>query len=491
MQTNRDVLINDYTEIVQRLPVTLRLAYGVGHVLNDICASMWFTYLLVYFHFVLGFSATHAGVLLLIGQVADAVATPFVGLHSDKNDDFWLCKYGRRKTWHLLGTICVFLTFPFIFSPCINCENAHQWAQLIYYAAFIIIFQFGWAAVQISHLSLVAELTPTDYERTELIAIRYSFTVSSSILVYCTTWGLLHITNNDDPDAQIGPNDAHKFQTIVFCVTGIGIFTSFIFHIFVKEGNINNSDGSLRRNTRPISVLLKNIQLYQAACIYMPTRLFVNLLQIYIPLYLHEFLNMPATLLAIIPLTMFISSFLTSLVIEKLNTKLGRKISYCIGVLFGLSGCIWIRCGRGYTFEHYQIYPLSMLLGSAGSIILVTSLGIIADFIGHNTENGAFVYGFMSFTDKLGNGLAVMLIQYLRKFTVSTDYYRNIISNVCACSAICGLLMILYIKPFLSYNAYNIMNTVETTENIDSSSSVITTTNDRIGRFSSRQEHVT
>lgn len=103
MQTNRDVSINDYTEIVQRLPVTLRLAYGVGHVLNDICASMWFTYLLVYFHFVLGFSALHAGVLLLIGQIADALATPFVGLHSDKNDDFWLCKYGRRKTWHLLG----------------------------------------------------------------------------------------------------------------------------------------------------------------------------------------------------------------------------------------------------------------------------------------------------------------------------------------------------------------------------------------------------
>lgn len=56
---------------------------------------------------------------------------------------------------------------------------------------------------------------------------------------------------------------------------------------------------------------------------------------------------------------------------------------------------------------------MCQLLGSAGSIMLVTSLGIITDFIGQNTENGAFVYGFMSFTDKLGNGLAVMLIQYL------------------------------------------------------------------------------
>lgn len=50
--------------------------------------------------------------------------------------------------------------------------------------------------------------------------------------------------NNDAPEGQIGPNDAHKFQIIVLSVTGIGLFTSLIFHIFVKEGNINNSDGN-------------------------------------------------------------------------------------------------------------------------------------------------------------------------------------------------------------------------------------------------------
>lgn len=29
-------------------PIT-KLSYGVGHVYNDLCASMWFTYLLVFF----------------------------------------------------------------------------------------------------------------------------------------------------------------------------------------------------------------------------------------------------------------------------------------------------------------------------------------------------------------------------------------------------------------------------------------------------------
>lgn len=58
----------------------------------------------------------------------------------------------------------------------------------------------------------------------------------------------------------------------------------------------------------------------------MSTRLFVNLSQVFIPLYLHETLNMTASSLALIPLIMFLGSFLTSLTIEKLNRGLGRKV---------------------------------------------------------------------------------------------------------------------------------------------------------------------
>jgi Na+/melibiose symporter-like transporter len=33
-----------------RLPLSVKLGYGLGHILNDLCASMWFTYLLLFFH---------------------------------------------------------------------------------------------------------------------------------------------------------------------------------------------------------------------------------------------------------------------------------------------------------------------------------------------------------------------------------------------------------------------------------------------------------
>lgn len=62
---------------------------------------MWFSYLLVYFHYLLGFENNIAGFVLLLGQVVDAVATPIIGIESDRTAGF--CNYGKRKSWHLIG----------------------------------------------------------------------------------------------------------------------------------------------------------------------------------------------------------------------------------------------------------------------------------------------------------------------------------------------------------------------------------------------------
>lgn len=45
------------------------LGYGVGHFYNDLCASMWFTYLMIFLERVMYFKASAAGFLMLVGQV--------------------------------------------------------------------------------------------------------------------------------------------------------------------------------------------------------------------------------------------------------------------------------------------------------------------------------------------------------------------------------------------------------------------------------------
>ncbi|KAK3924979.1 Major facilitator superfamily domain-containing protein 12 [Frankliniella fusca] len=428
-----------------------RICYSIGHVQNDVCASMWFTYLLIYFTKVLGWPSAVAGTIMLIGQVADGLSTPFVGVQADLRDDFWLCRYGRRKTWHLVGTLCVLLSFPFIFSPCVGCRNApgDYWYQLVYYAAFVCIFQFGWASVQISHLSLIPDLTPDEHIRTGLIACRYTFTVVSNVLIYLVAWLVLHISS-DDCDRKIGPSDQKSFQIVVGSGLGIGVLSSILFHVGVKEAPKpitleNHSTNVIGETTNPVSAVNKqktikehlfSVQLYQVAAVYMSTRLFANLSQVYTPLYLDE-QGLSAESLAIVPLVMFISSFSTSFLTRTMNKHLGRRFAFIIGSALGAGGCVWVWLGAGKIYTTYEVYGVAILLGASSSIQLVTSLGLTADLIGQDTDTGAFVYGAMSFVDKLSNGLAVFILQ-----SYFHHHYRNVLAYVCGGSTILGAMAI-------------------------------------------------
>lgn len=170
--------------------------------------------------------------------------------------------------------------------------------------------------------------------------------------------------NNGNSEAPVGPNDAGKFQQIVWIGLGIGICASFIFHFFIREGEGyggNNVRGSQLR--RSVSELLCSAEVYQVAVVYMSTRLFVNLSQVYIPMYLHETLNMVASSLALIPLIMFIGSLLTSLTIEKLNRILGRRFSYLLGTAMGIMACLWIQLRSGPDFVNTEIYIVAVLFG--------------------------------------------------------------------------------------------------------------------------------
>nr|XP_006814602.1 PREDICTED: major facilitator superfamily domain-containing protein 12-like [Saccoglossus kowalevskii] len=360
---------------MDRLPILKRYAYGVGHVQNDLCASLWFSYLLIYFHTVLSFSNSMAGNLMLLGQIVDAISTPLVGYESDKTSTRF---YGKRKTWHLLGTICVAVSFPFLFNPCITCNDSPDWARFIYYAPFVAIFQFGWASTQISHLALIPELSPNESTRVELNAIRYAFTVIANIFVYGLTWFLLDLFSGsipaNDTEQSLSPDDIPTFTKLSAIVIGTGIVFSSIFHIGTKENpgralqestHLINGHLSEQRQMSWKSWLIEP-QFYLIALLYMCTRLMVNISQVYIPLFLHDTLHLDKIYIAIIPLIIYISGFLTSLFMKLINAFIGRKLTYMFGALMviAFSTSLWFRnIGNG-------IYASAVLIGAGGSTVL-------------------------------------------------------------------------------------------------------------------------
>ena len=306
----------------------------------------------------------------------------------------------------------------------------------VYYAAFAIIFQFGWASTQISHLATIPDISSSQNERTGLTAIRYSMTVASNILVYSCAWGLL---NKSDGEGMIGPEDEAAFRTLMQICLGVGILATIIYHLNVKINDCDSGiagDLNVTQNGTTVSILkwFKEVQLYQIGVVYMTTRLFVNLTQAYIPLYLQVSLRLPAKYVATVPLTMFLSGFVTSLTMKKTNHFLGRKLTYIFGALIGIVGCLWIAFGCEPSDEStkFSVYFVAAFLGIGSTVMLVTSLALTAEFIGTDTNSSAFIYGLMSLTDKVSNGFAVILIQNyipidIDECTICQRYYRYVI----------------------------------------------------------------
>ncbi|XP_066840091.1 major facilitator superfamily domain-containing protein 12 isoform X3 [Anser cygnoides] len=335
---------------------------------------------------------------------------------------------GRRWRPSVLppGTTCVLVSFPFIFSPCLGCkENTPQWAAFIYYLPFIVIFQFGWAATQISHLSLIPELVTSDHEKVELTAFRYAFTVMANITVYGLAWLLLNLqVDRPERTEHLGIQDVPVFRNLSLIVVGLGAVFSLIFHLGTKEkpyplGSLPQPESTPllqkepTRCPRPLLAWkdwLLEPAFYQVAVLYMATRLIVNLSQTYIAMYLTNSLLLPKKYIATIPLVLYVSGFLSSFLMKPVNKWIGRNLTYFVGILVILAFASWVTLTRTMGAE---IYGAAALLGAGSATILVTSLSMTADLIGTNTHSGAFVYGAMSFTDKMANGLAVMAIQNL------------------------------------------------------------------------------
>ena len=86
-------------------------------------------------------------------------------------------------------------------------------------------------------------------------------------------------------------------------------------------------------------------QLYQVALLYMSSRLFVNISQAYMPLYLNICLEQPATYVAIIPMIMYISGIFAAVITKTSAKFLGIKMTTAIYSIVGLIGCLWMHWG--------------------------------------------------------------------------------------------------------------------------------------------------
>lgn len=467
-----------------------KVCYGVGHILNDLAANAWFSYLIIYLTKVAGLSNSHTGKVVMAGQLTDGICTPITAILNDKT----VCRYGRRKIWHLLGSICVSFSFPLLFTRLLG-DEASDSLKLAYYISIAAVFQVGWGCVQISHLSLIPEIAIKELEKVELNAIRSALRFACGIFVFGVTWILLGRSS----ESNISSATWKQFMYLGLIIAATGSLFNVIFHVGVKEppsdallvwleerkigkhkqkkvkrkGSERNAlltqavyqrpspsrrsgaspavvvtlfekqnkiaaskggdellsasqatveTGETRNSSQEIidrSAILgggrskrqwiKSPGLYKIGALYICTRLYVNVSQAYLPLYLIETMRFPMESIAYFPLVVLVTGVLASSAVKPLNKRLGSKITFCLGAMMAISASFWffVQTVDGRT----AVYATAMLMGSGGSVMLVTSQSLIAQLIGQDKKSGAFVYGFIGFFDKGVSAAVFAIIQ--------------------------------------------------------------------------------
>ena len=166
---------NSESGLNSRTPVFQRFACGVGHVMNDITRQLLFSFRLVIFMQVFGLSAANAGWLMLYGLITAATSSAIGAFLIDNFKIPYLSKtLGKRKAWHLIGTMVGAIAIPLYFSSCFLCQSDQgQWQQMIYIPVLNTILSFSFGLMEISHLSIIPAIAKDQSEAVELNAWRY------------------------------------------------------------------------------------------------------------------------------------------------------------------------------------------------------------------------------------------------------------------------------------------------------------------------------
>ncbi|CAG7825140.1 unnamed protein product, partial [Allacma fusca] len=75
------------------------------------------------------------------------------------------------------------------------------------------------------------KMTPHQLKRTELLAIRYGFTVGSNVTVFVIAW----LTFGWSENCIIDDSDDSKFRNLALMAVAIGIVFVLFFHVVIRE----------------------------------------------------------------------------------------------------------------------------------------------------------------------------------------------------------------------------------------------------------------
>lgn len=434
LRSTKDILMSNQKFIIKGddLGRNNIYSYGIGHVLNDLTAACWFSFILYYLTDIVEVSKTKAGLVMLSGQFADALATPIVGILSDKTTS----KFGKRTPWYLGGTVMVILSFSMIFQKCpftSSDKYTNEMIELIYYITLPSLFNIGWASVQVSHMSLLPSISINRKNKDLMVRLRTAFTFFAQLSSLFLSFIVFYFIR----DKYL------QYSVLSLSCVLIGMLTSILFLVGCNElelskniptyyQDMKNKLNSANQQLQNYDTITHDIQeidteigvkywlskplFYQYIIIYMLVRISINVTCSMLPYYMESVLGVKKTQFGGTPIEISLlylcstsGCLLNSLFIQKKLEKINCRQSL-IFISFSIVtiGCLPIIFLTPNTKD--LIYIFNFVMGIGFSLALSTASSLINDVVGSKGNYGAFVYGAFSFTDKLSCGIILFFL---------------------------------------------------------------------------------
>ncbi len=157
-----------------RLSLWQKVFYGAGDSTNSMSGTILDLFLLYYFTDILGLKPLLAGLVLLFGQIWDALNDPIMGYLSDRTR----LRFGRRRTFMAVSAIPLGLTYLFIWRlP----AGLPQWSTFLLAILVYILFDTFNTAFSVPYQAMGIEISQNYDERTSLMAWRMLFSIVTGL----------------------------------------------------------------------------------------------------------------------------------------------------------------------------------------------------------------------------------------------------------------------------------------------------------------------
>ena len=177
------------------LPVTTKLAYGVGQMAEGLKNSALNTFVLFYYNQVLELSGTLAGVAIAIALVFDAVTDPLTGSVSDN----WRGSMGRRHPFMYASALPLGICFFLLFSPP---AGLSEYGLFLWLAATVLLTRGAMTLYHVPHIALGAELSNDYQEHSQIVSFRYVLSFVGFFLCYGLGFGWFFRDTAQFPNGQ-------------------------------------------------------------------------------------------------------------------------------------------------------------------------------------------------------------------------------------------------------------------------------------------------